>query len=383
MRGCPAFSAQGGIADALRSVDCMTARATETAFGRLFGAGGSLGTALTITLTIYVAILAISVLTGRSRLSVSTLAPRMMTLGMVLTFATSWVAYQSVLWNLAAGGPDEIASILVGSSGSATSAFAGRLDLLFAAVAEAAAAVQPSAADKARMFSPADLLWLSSLMLLLGTVGVLVTARITLAALLGLGPVFIAFALFGGTRGLFEGWLKGVVIFALVPLFTVLIGGGALAMLSPIVADIAASGGDVSLRASVTLFLGASVYVALMLMVIKLATTICAGWSLPLWPAGSQPAGSDDVPTSVPAGYRPIQAEAVSLPTSQSRADPRIQQLLSVTQAPSIMPPVTERLRNQLRVPFEAAPIVPSRSNPIRLLQRQLGTPSTIKEQAR
>ena len=46
----------------------------------------------------------------------------------------------------------------------------------------------------------------------------LVVCRLALAALLILGPVFIVLALFEGTRGLFEGWLKSVAMFALVPL---------------------------------------------------------------------------------------------------------------------------------------------------------------------
>ena len=32
----------------------------------------------------------------------------MMTLGLVLTFTTSWVAYQGVVWNLAVGAPDQL-----------------------------------------------------------------------------------------------------------------------------------------------------------------------------------------------------------------------------------------------------------------------------------
>ncbi len=58
----------------------------------------------------------------------------MMTLGLVLTFATSWIAYQSVVWNLATGAPDEIASVLVGSKGSATLLFAQQLDGFFSAI---------------------------------------------------------------------------------------------------------------------------------------------------------------------------------------------------------------------------------------------------------
>ncbi len=54
--------------------------------------------------------------------------------------------------------------------------------------------------------------------------GLLVTARIGLALLLALGPIFVVLALFDGTRGLFTGWLKGLVMLALAPLFAVLGG---------------------------------------------------------------------------------------------------------------------------------------------------------------
>ena len=74
------------------------------------------------------------------------------------------------------------------------------------------------------------------MILLLGTVGVLVVCRLALAALLIIGPVFIVLALFEGTRGLFEGWLKSVAMFALVPLLTVVMGSGALVAIAPMVA---------------------------------------------------------------------------------------------------------------------------------------------------
>src|SRR5437762_3331827 len=76
------------------------------AFGRLFGSDAVLAQALTAALTLYIAFYAIGLLTGRTSLSVSALTPRMMTLGIALTFATSWVAYQSVIWNLLVGAPD-------------------------------------------------------------------------------------------------------------------------------------------------------------------------------------------------------------------------------------------------------------------------------------
>ena len=283
MNQCAPFGADGpaGVADALSKVDCLATDATSVSFGRLFGAHGNFQTALTIILTLYIALLAFNLLTGRSALRVSVLTPRMMTLGMVLTFATSWIAYQSVVWNLATGAPDEIASVLVGSKGSATLLFAQQLDGLFSAITDAVTNTNPAAvATQAGLASPTNILSLGRLNLLLGTVGVLVVCRLALAALLILGPVFIVLALFDGTRGLFEGWLKSVAMFALVPLLTVVMGSGALVAIGPMIAGIDQSGGEIPLRTAVSILFASIIYLALMLVVFKVAGTLTKSWRL-------------------------------------------------------------------------------------------------------
>ncbi|MFL6759414.1 type IV secretion system protein [Sphingomonas sp.] len=291
MTQCQPFTADGpaGVADALSKVDCLASDATAVSFGRLFGAHGSFQTALTIILTLYVALLAFNILTGRSALRVSVLTPRMMTLGLVLTFATSWIAYQSVVWNLAMGAPDEIASVLVGTRGSATTIFAQQLDGVFTAITDAASAITPAAAAAPgmpaaaavpTMASPANILSIAGLILLLGTVGVLVVCRLALAALLILGPIFIVLALFDGTRGLFEGWLKSVAMFALVPLLTVIMGSGALVAISPMVAGLGEGGAEISLRSAVSILVASIIYVALMLVVFKVAASLTKGWRM-------------------------------------------------------------------------------------------------------
>lgn len=280
--------ASEGVAPALRAVDCLANETTSAAFGRLFGTNGALLPALTVILTLYIAWFAISLLTGRSRIGISALTPRMMTLGMVLTFATSWVAYQGVVWNLAVGAPDQIAAILMGAKGSATQLFGDRIDLIFAAIAEAGqnagggtqgAAQQTGAAVAQGSFTPANLMWLAALLLLLGTVGVLVTARIALAVLLALGPIFVIFGLFSGTRGLTAGWLRGVVLTAVTPLFVVVGGGMMLELLIPVVANLRNETG-INGRAALALFTIAAVHVSLMAMVLKVGGTIVGGWQV-------------------------------------------------------------------------------------------------------
>jgi type IV secretion system protein VirB6 len=389
---CPALRIEeNGLASALRAIDCRTGEATAQAFGRLFGANGTLMPALTGLLTLYVAIFAIGLLTGRTRVGVSTLTPRMLTLGLVLTFATSWLAYQNVVWTLATGAPDQIATLIAGTRGSATTAFADRLDTIFTAIAQsndqapqgevagAAAAVSASSS----MFTPQNLVRMSGLMLLLGTVGVLVTAKVALAALLVLGPVFIVMALFPGTRGLFEGWLKAVVAFAMVPLFTVLIGGGAIALITPLIRDALMDTGAAASRSATALFLAACVYSALMVIVARTTTMIVAGWRLPF---GAAPEYAPAPVAPPPATLIPL---AVAPNAAVALAGERVRSIVAALPAPgggsaevTVLPGRASQLAAQI-LPATPALAAPRADHRLQGVGSRFRTPTPLPSKSR
>jgi type IV secretion system protein VirB6 len=305
-----------GIAAALQAVDCVAGNVTGQAFGRLFAPGGAMTTVLTILLTLYVAFFAIQLLTGRSSLGVKSLTPRMMTVGLVLTFATSWVAYQSVVWNLAVGAPDWIAGVLTGDKGSATQTFAAKIDIVFQAVQEANQGNNDISA-----FSPPGMMWLGAILLLLGTVGVLVTARIALAVLIALGPIFVVMALFNGTRGLFAGWVKGLTMLGFAPLFAVLGGSVMLELAVPLLAALVASAGNIDPQAAMGFFMIGAVHVALMMMVLKVASTMVSGWTV--FGLATPDKDSDrthpPAPAVVPATAQAAQAQEVGSAIAAAR----------------------------------------------------------------
>ena len=274
---CAQIAAQAGsgVAAALRAVDCTAGQVTSEAFGRLFAPGGSMATVLTILLTLYIAIFGLQLLTGRSSLGVRALTPRMITIGLVLTFATSWVAYQSVVWNLVVGGPNQLAGILTGVDGSATDVFAQKIDVVFLAIQEAS-----QGQDDISAFSPPGMMWMGAMLFMLGSLGLLVTAKIALAILLALGPVFVVMALFNGTRGLFAGWLKGVVMLALAPLFAVLGGTIMLELAVPILSRLVVTPGEINAQAAMGFFMIGAVHVALMVLVLKTTATMVGGWTV-------------------------------------------------------------------------------------------------------
>lgn len=397
MNQCEPFGVDGpaGISDALSKVDCLANEATAMSFGRLFGAHGSFITALTIIMTLYIALLAFNLLTGRSALRISVLTPRMMTLGLVLTFATSWVAYQSVVWNLATGAPDEIASVLVGSKGSATTLFANQLDGFFAAITDAASkipatpanAANPAAAAAAMaatptFASPANILSIGALLLLLGTVGVLVVCRLALAALLILGPIFIILALFEGTRGLFEGWLKSVVLFALVPLLTVVMGSGALVAIAPMVAGLDQAGPNIPLSTAVSILVASIIYLSLMILVFKVAGTLTKSWRLGRASAAAASANQAFVQAQQQAALNPVAAPAVAT-SSHSLGSDRVRSTVASIEAMSSSARLAAPAMARLAMPSPALVPAASVAGPadargqLRYLHHRVGGPSS------
>lgn len=282
--------ASEGVAPALRAVDCVANEMAAGAFGRLFGSDGALVPAISILLALYIALFAFLLMTGRASVGVSSLMPRMITIGVVLLFTSSWLAYQGMVWSFALAGPDWIAGQLMGADGSATQIFADRIDIVFGVINEigtnagsgsgSAGEAAKDVADAASMMSPEGLMWMGAILLLLGTVGILLTARIALGILIALGPLFVILGLFGATRGLTAGWLRGMVLTAFTPLFVVMGGGIILELLVPIVSALVSSAqlGEIDGRAAMAFFTVAAVHVALMVMVFKVAGTMVSGW---------------------------------------------------------------------------------------------------------
>ena len=287
-----------GVSAALTAVDCIASGVSEQAFNRLFGTEGQLALALTILLGLYVGFFGISLMLGRSNLSVRALLPKMVTLGLVLTFATSFVAFSTIFYNVFIGGPDQIAGILTGTSGdeSATAVFAEKLDVVFRAIQQASGDTKDISA-----FSPPGMMWIGAMLLLLGTVGLLVTARIALALLLAIGPIFVVLALFESTRGLFTGWLKGLTMMALAPLFAVLGGSIMLEMAVPVLQALTRVPGQIDQQAAMAFFLVGAVHMALMLLSLKVASMMVAGWQVFGMVPDRERARSVDAPRPAPA----------------------------------------------------------------------------------
>lgn len=294
---CGTIHAATFAADAMATTDCMIRAQVEQGYAGLLAPGGSLSLALTLLLTIYVAAVGYRLVLGQSRLTLAEAVPHFVKLGIVLALVSSWPSYQATVVELLFRGPTELANLIVaraagtsGAPGEVLTALQQVFDRLADAAVDAWAQSAPAAAKGATP-SPAGLgapqfasilLWASAAVMMAVSLGALLVARIVLALLLLLGPLFIAAALFSGTRGLCDGWLRVTVRFALVPLFVLPLTAAMLAVVAPFAARLGDAPVD-SVRDGPTLAIGliVLVFAAVLTQATKIAGTLAAGIRLP------------------------------------------------------------------------------------------------------
>jgi type IV secretion system protein VirB6 len=193
--------------------------------------------------------------------------------------------------------------------------------------------------------------------MLLGTVGVLVVCRLALAALLIIGPVFIVLALFDGTRGLFEGWLKSVAMFALVPLLTVVMGSGALVAIAPMVAGLDQSGGQIPLRTAVSILVASIIYLSLMLLIFKVAGNLTRSWRLRRASASTPMTAG-----TVASGYQERPLNAAPTPAAAAIGSDRVRSAVASIEASVSTNRLTGPAAARLAIPAPAP--VPALAGP-------------------
>ena len=223
-------------------VDCNVRGLVHSGYMAIFQPNSPFAELMTAMLTLYVAFIGYRLLIGRTELRVSDFAFNAVKLGAVLALATQWDTYQTLVYGFLFDGPQQLAAAMLTNVQPDSSIFRGDVfnglqvafdDLSgfgvgYASHAPAAASPLLGGAGLGAM-----LLNSSASILLLSSLGVLLATKIVLGLLLAVGPIFIALLLFDSTRGVFEGWLRASLAFAVAPLATTLLLGVALTMLEP------------------------------------------------------------------------------------------------------------------------------------------------------
>lgn len=310
MASCVALNPAAGSAETMvNAVDCYIQSTVQAGYANLLGEGSVFSVALTIALTIYVAIIGYRLILGRSTLSVSEMMPRMIMIGAVLALTSNWATYQVLVYDVLTDGPQEIVRAINPNDGDVRG-ITERIDVLSGRMVDLAdawtefearpeqmlptdatalktAALPVTANNITAFVAPKDslgpnMLLFSALFLLLASAGVLVVAKIVLGLLLLLGPLFAVLSLFASTRGLALGWGRAAVMMSLVPIMTLITSAGAVAALEPILTQmyVSAGRGDFSLRAALTILVIVLIMVAVVVQLFRIGRTIVSGWTL-------------------------------------------------------------------------------------------------------
>jgi type IV secretion system protein VirB6 len=340
---CAVPADAAGLAQAaLASVDCLVASQAQAGHAALLAPGGSLASVLTASLIIYVAIVGYRLVLGQAGLSLREITPHFIKIGVVLALTTNWPSYQQLVFELLFRGPEQLADGIIGVAAGPGGANGGTItavQLLFDRLTDQAALswsqsspvageatgapTLPAQAVASGALPPAlplslgtsqfvsILLWFAAAVLLGSSVGVVLVARVIVALLLVFGPLFILLALFPVTRGLFEGWLRAVVKFALVPLFALPLIAVMVAVAGPLAEGFAdAPVTTVGEGPAVPILLTVLVFAAVMAQAARLGGTIASAIRLPRAPAPD----AVSAPVAVPAPTQPL----VAVPESRA-----------------------------------------------------------------
>lgn len=185
-------------------------------------------TELRLMLVVYFALYGLSVMQGWVPLRLSDIGKHVLKAILIFTIATNWGHFSTFCYEVFTQGPDELIGALVG--GSEPSA---QLGVVFDQGMAAAARINENAGtwDISQMLVGFALM-VMTVLLTAYALFLLVLAKIALAVLLALGPVFIGFALFNGTQGLFRSWIHYLVNYALIPVLTLSVLGLIVSILS-------------------------------------------------------------------------------------------------------------------------------------------------------
>ena len=291
----------------LAFLDCQATTLGAAGYQALSAPGSTVMLFITALLTILIALFGYRMLLGETP-SLRSGVLTFVRIGIVLALATSWSAYRTVVYDVTLRAPAEMVASVGGPAQvpGATGGLAARLDNLdraFRVLAiygtgvptrdqvERAGGVAPPVFGGFDGFAVGS----ARIAFLVGGLGAFALIRLGAGLLLAFGPLFLAFLLFDGTRGLFEGWLRGLIAMTLGGVATALTLGIELALFEPWLSDLVMrrAAGEAIPNAPATLFAAAVIFVGVLLAMLVLAARIAAALRLPrnietLWPRSAR-----------------------------------------------------------------------------------------------
>jgi type IV secretion system protein VirB6 len=326
---CQAPPPTAGFLEGLLSyVDCQAQSIGANGYEALAAPGSSLSLLITAFLTLFVGFLGFRMLFGQTP-SLRDGVLSLVKIGIVLALATSWAAYRTLVYDVALRGPAEVTAA-IGQPAGLPGAGAGLVERLgyadrnFVQLAILGpgdiAGSPPVSSLNGQPQPPASAfdgfaMGGARILYLTGAIAGLAATRLAAGLLLALGPFFIAFLLFEGTRGLFVGWIRALGAMALASLGVAIALGVELMLIEMKLAELITirNAGLPIPGAAIELFVTALVFALVMLAMVYAAAKVALGFRLP--------EGWRALPARLGASLRDREAQLAGGP-QQARAAP-------------------------------------------------------------
>lgn len=234
---CPAVrSGEQFLASALAHVDCQSIAIGAYGHGALADPGSPVQLALNGMLVIFVALYGMRLLAGHAG-GGRDVVTQIIKVGIVLTLATSWPAWRVIGHDLVIHGPGEIAGAIGGAAN--LPGVRGDLAMRLGRADQALFALDQWGAGRLRGITEGDTFQfgLARTAFLTGSLVPLALIRLLSGILLAIAPLMAGLMLFGATRALFAGWLRGLALCFLASVALAIVIGVELALLEPWLAD--------------------------------------------------------------------------------------------------------------------------------------------------
>lgn len=241
------------LATSLAHLDCQGQTIGAYGFGALSDPASGVFAALTALLTVFIAMFGIRTILGPTP-NARDVTGDVLRIGIVLMLSTSWPAWRVIGYDLVLDGPTQIAhtiglaSGLPGADGTLNSRLQNADDGLVAITMYGTGRLTGGVVggsdlgDSFHGIALADQTgfgW-GRIAFLTGIMAPYAVTRIGAGLLLALTPLMAGLLLFGGTLGLFMGWLRGLAFVALASLALSIGAGVEVALLDPWIADVLA-----------------------------------------------------------------------------------------------------------------------------------------------
>lgn len=246
---CPAIvTGDVFLTRVIAHIDCQAQVIGSYGYQALSQPGSPAGTVATVLLTLFVAFFGIRMMFGPSPGMRDALLD-VIKIGIVVTLAFSWPGFRVAIYNVVVDAPAEVAAFVVNPLGDENRSLVTRLQgadndivqLIDTGTGRNSGAslnnqtrgptFAGSALQDNSAFGWSRLLFLGST---IGTIGLM---RLLAGLLLALAPLMAGLLLFDASRGIFAGWLRGLVLTMLGTLGATVVLSVQLAVLEPWLRD--------------------------------------------------------------------------------------------------------------------------------------------------